>query len=161
VFAPPVTDSIVDTPSRGRPRNQFVPKPIAPYNSDPARALEAIFDRVTGESVDPDQLKTYAEVLAQYHLSPEGKFANGQFLDRGRTERRHVVATGIVLIGKEANQIGESGESGEKHPIAAAVQVFKKLRSDRKLNALGYDIVRKRQPRMAQMDRDSTRRGPI
>jgi hypothetical protein len=124
VFAPLGIDSIADSPSRGRPRKQFVPKPIAPYNRDPVRAVEAIFDRVTGESVDPDQLKTYSEVLAQYHLSPEGKFANGQFFDRGRTERRHVVATGFVWIGKEANQIGESGES---HPVISAAQEFKRV----------------------------------
>jgi hypothetical protein len=30
---------------------------------------------------------------------------NGQFLDRGRTERRHVVATGFDWIGKEANRV--------------------------------------------------------
>ena len=66
---------------------------------------------MTGKPVSPDHLKTYAEVLAQYHLSCEDKFENGQFLDRGRTERRHVVATGFVWIGKEANQVGESGES--------------------------------------------------
>jgi hypothetical protein len=44
-------------------------------------------------------------------LQTEGKFANWLFWNRGRTERRHVVATGFVLIGKEANQVGESGEA--------------------------------------------------
>ena len=29
----------------------------------------------------PEQLKTYGEVLAQYHLSPELKFANGDHLE--------------------------------------------------------------------------------
>ena len=57
-------------------------------------------------------------MLAQYHLSPEDKFENGQFLDRGRTERRHVVATGFAWIGKEANQVGDSGEAD---PIWSAV----------------------------------------
>ena len=80
-----------------------------------------MFDRVTGKPVRPEQLKTYAEVLAQYHLSCEDKFENGQFLDRGRTERRHVLATGIVWIGKEANQVGESGEA---HPIMSATEQF-------------------------------------
>jgi hypothetical protein len=37
-------------------------------------------------------------------LRPEAKFLNGDFLDRGRTERRHVIATEIVHIGKEANR---------------------------------------------------------
>ena len=76
-----------------------------------ARALSKLFDRVTGKPIRPEQLKTYSEVLAQYHLSCEDKFENGQFLDRGRTERRHVVATGFTWIGKEANQVGESGEA--------------------------------------------------
>jgi hypothetical protein len=58
----------------------------------------------------PEQLKTYAEVLVQYHLSCENKFAKGQFLDRGRTERRHVFATAVAWIGKEVNRIGDSGE---------------------------------------------------
>src|SRR6516164_5934117 len=61
------------------------------------------------------------EVLAQYHLSSEAKFLNAQFRDRGRTERRHVVATGQVWIGKEANQVGESGEAD---PIWSAVEEF-------------------------------------
>ena len=83
------------------------------------RHLHCPFD--TGERIRPEQLKTYAEVLAQYHLSPEGKFANGSFLDRGRTERRHVVATGFAWIGKEANRIGDSGES---NPVDSTVQHF-------------------------------------
>jgi len=64
---------------------------------------------------------TYADVLAQYHLSPEHKFENGDHLDRGRTERRHIHATGFVWIGKEANQVGESGEAD---PIRSAVEEF-------------------------------------
>jgi hypothetical protein len=100
-----------EVPKRGRPRKSSKLKPIAPYNSDPQKALDAVFDRVTGERIGPEQLKSYAEVLAQYHLSPEAKFANGQFLDRGRTERRHVVATRLTLIGKEANRVGDSGEA--------------------------------------------------
>ena len=106
----------------GRPHKRAEPKPIAPYDSDPIAAVSKVFDRVTGKPVDPSQLKTYAEALAQYHLSPESKFENGRFLDRGRTERRHIVATEFVLIGKEANMVGESGEAV---PIVAAVEEFK------------------------------------
>jgi hypothetical protein len=54
--------------------------------------------------------------LAQYHLRPESKFLNSNFCDRGRTERRHVFATQIVHIGKEANKWEEQyflGEDGE------------------------------------------------
>ena len=39
------------------------------------------------------------------------KFENGQFRDRGRTERRHILARRFVWIGKEANRVGDSGES--------------------------------------------------
>lgn len=47
---------------------------------------------------------TYAETLAQYHLRPESKFLRAEHIDRGRTERRHVIATQILHIGKEANK---------------------------------------------------------
>jgi hypothetical protein len=106
---------------RGRPPKAEELAPIAPYDSDPARALSKVFDRVTGKAIRPEQLKTYAEALAQYHLSCEDKFEHGQFLDRGRTERRHVIATGIIWIGKEANQVGESGEP---NPTASPVTQF-------------------------------------
>ena len=119
--APCPEESVVDKPKRGRPHKYNAPKPIAPFDSDPVRALPNVFDRITGESIGPDQLKTYAEALAQYHLSCEDKFANGQFLDRGRTERRHVIATHFVLIGKEANRVGESGETD---PVTSAVEEF-------------------------------------
>ena len=56
---------------------------------------------------------TYAEALAQYHLRPEAKFLNGDFCDRGRTERRHVIATQLVHIGKEANKWEEQHFLGE------------------------------------------------
>jgi hypothetical protein len=117
----PLLETLTDGPRRGRPSQTEVLAPIAPHDRDPARALLKVFDRLTGKSVSPERLKTYAEVLAQYHLSCEDKFENGQFLDRGRTERRHVVATGFTWIGKEANQVGESGEA---HPIMSAAQEF-------------------------------------
>ena len=111
----------LDEPKRGRPPKSEELKPIAPYDSDPVRALPNVFDRVTGEFIPSDRLKTYAEALFNYHLSPEGKFANADYFDRGRTERRHVVATGIILIGKEANRIGESGEAD---PLLSSVEEF-------------------------------------
>jgi hypothetical protein len=101
---------VVETVQRGRPPSADRLKPIAPYDSDPARALATVLDRVSGAFIPSDRLKTYAEALCQYHLSPEDKFANADYLHRGRTLRRHVFATGIVLIGKEANRVGESGE---------------------------------------------------
>jgi hypothetical protein len=78
---------------------------------------------VTGKAVRAAELMTYADVLAQYHLSPEHKFENGDHRDRGRTGRRHVVATRQIWIGKEANQVGESGEAD---PIWSAVEEFRR-----------------------------------
>ena len=100
-------------PKRGRPRKQLDVRPIAPFNRNPGAAAAAAFDRETGKPIAADQLKTYAEALAQYHLRPEAKFLNGEFCDRGRTGRRHVVADQIVHIGKEANKWEEQHFLGE------------------------------------------------
>ena len=117
----PFSATVLEKAESGRPPQRGKVAPIAPYDRDPARALPKVFDRVTGKPVRPEQLKTYAEALAQFRLSSEDKFENGQFLDRGRTARRHAVATRFVWIGKEANQVGESGEAD---PIWSAVEEF-------------------------------------
>jgi len=91
---------VVDGWKRGRPPKCEELKFIARFDNDSARALSKVFDRLTGKPVRAEHLKSYADVLVQYHLSPEHKFANGDYLDRGRTERRHVVATGVAWIGK-------------------------------------------------------------
>lgn len=70
-------------------------------------------DRETGEPVAVTRLKTYAEALAQYHLHPESKFLHGAYGDRGLTERRHIVAETVELIGKEANRWEEQFFTGE------------------------------------------------
>ena len=105
--------SFIEAPKRGRPKKKATYKPIAPYSSNPSVALSSIFDRVTGDKITPEKLKTYADALVQYHLSCEDKFMNGEFRNRGRTVRRYVVATGIDLIGKEANRVGESGQADQ------------------------------------------------
>ena len=46
-------------------------------------------------------------------MRPEAKFLNGEYCDRGRTERRHVVAAQILHIGKEANKWEEQYFLGE------------------------------------------------
>ncbi len=100
-------------PRRGRPRKQSSIKPVAPFDKDMRKAAQFAFDRETGNSVKADALMTYVEALAQYHLRPEAKFLNGDFCNRGRTERRHVVATQIIHIGKEANKWEERYFLGE------------------------------------------------
>jgi hypothetical protein len=79
-------------------------RPVAPFNRDPQVAALNCFDRLTGEPVHAGGLRSYAASLAQYHLSPEHKFLNGDYLDSGVTHRRHVVADTIEHIGKEADK---------------------------------------------------------
>lgn len=104
-----------DTPQSGKRRRKHtgdVPRPVAPYNSLPAQAAEECFDRLTGAPVAADRLKTYAEALSDYHLHPETKFLNGDYLDRGPTARRHVHVAGVRYIGKEANRWEEQFYAG-------------------------------------------------
>ena len=110
VFADMTEPELIAPHKRGRPCKAPDPRPIAPFATDPEKAVEKCFDRVTGEPIYQGQLKTYAEALFNYHLSSEDKFENGGFLNQGTTRRRHVMADGYVLIGKEANKVGESGE---------------------------------------------------
>lgn len=87
-------------------------KPVAPYNKDTVKAVARCFDRVTGEKVSKNQLKTNLDALAQYHLHRETKFLNGDFLDRGKTQRRHIIVKSIQHIGKEANKLDEQIATG-------------------------------------------------
>jgi transcriptional regulator with XRE-family HTH domain len=80
------------------------PRPVAAFDRDPAIAAARCFDRMTGAPVPPEHLKTYRQALAQYHLHPETKFANGDYLDVGSTARRHIQVVSIERIGKEANR---------------------------------------------------------
>jgi hypothetical protein len=110
LFAPMSQGGLVDPHQRGRPSKTAPPKPSAPFERDPAKGAEVAFDRVTGDAVAADHLKTYADALCSYHLSGESKFENGKAWNRGETRRRLVVAASAELIGKEANNIGQFGE---------------------------------------------------
>jgi len=79
-------------------------RPVAPYDRSPTKAARNAFDRDTGKCVPSRLLKSYEDALAQYHLHPEDKFENGDFLDRGTTVRRHVHVKDIEYIGKESNK---------------------------------------------------------
>ncbi len=74
-------------------------------------STEHAFDRDNGMRVDPSDLRTYAEALSLYSVSTEDKFKNGGPNDTGPTIRRHLRITGVGLIGKEANQVGDAGEA--------------------------------------------------
>jgi hypothetical protein len=82
-------------------------RPIAPFDTDHAKAIRNCFDRETGAIVHAKQLKTYRGALAQYHLHPEMKFLDADYTDRGPTRRRHIHVAAVHLIGKEADRLEE------------------------------------------------------
>jgi len=86
-----------------------LPRPIAPLDKDLSKAADNCFDRLTGTPMSPGDLKTYADALEYYHIHPESKFLNGDYLDRGPTRRRHVfiVSREVQHIGKEADRLEE------------------------------------------------------
>jgi len=98
------------------PGNGEPPCVIAPYDRDTAKAAARAFDRDSGKSVRVSMLRTYAQVLAQYHLRPELKFLNADYRDRGKTQRRHVKVESIINIGKEANRWEEQSYVGMYEP---------------------------------------------
>jgi hypothetical protein len=90
---------------KGPRKKRPLPKPVAPYRKCVSEAVANCFDREETEaSVASQSLKTYRHALAQYHLSPESKFLNGEPYDRGPTLRRHVQVVSVRNIGKEANR---------------------------------------------------------
>lgn len=115
------TAPIVEPGTRGRPRKNRKAKPISSFSRDPLQAAANAFDRETGESVSVQAMRTYADTLRFYHLSPEDKFENSGPWDQGSTRRRHVKVTGVILIGKEANKVGDFGEAD---PVSASVSTF-------------------------------------
>lgn len=90
------------------------PRPVAPYDPNPATAARACFDRITSRPVAAGALKTYRQAVAQYHLHPEAKFRHADYTDAGVTERRHVIAEVVEHVGKEANRWEEQLYLGEE-----------------------------------------------
>ena len=78
--------------------------PVAPFHPDYTEAAAQAFDRLTGEPVPIERLKTYADVLKNYPYRQESKFANGEAFQRGYTRPRHVIASEAHYIGKEADR---------------------------------------------------------
>jgi hypothetical protein len=87
-----------------RPIPIKLPKPVAPFDRNPARAADACFDRDTGIPVPIKVLKTYKYSVAQYHLRPEHKFSNGNYAECGPTKRRHVQPIAVRHLGKESTR---------------------------------------------------------
>lgn len=78
--------------------------PIAPFHPDLKTAVSLAFDRVVGNPIPKCELQTYAEALFDYPYKQESKFLNGEAFDRGVTLPRHVSASEIHFIGKEADR---------------------------------------------------------
>jgi hypothetical protein len=88
------------------------PRPVAPFDRDIARAAEEAFDRETGEPVGKHWLRTYAEALRLYHIHPETKFLGGGYMEWGPLKRRHIFASAVEYIGKEADRWEEDSHFG-------------------------------------------------
>lgn len=131
-------DIVAPAPRKGRPRSVKGVKPIAPYEKDGGKAAASVFDRETGKPVTASALRTYAEALTQYHISPEAKFMNGDFLNEGTTLRRHVYLANIQHIGKESHNwerqaiVGSEGElpisySNDVHTQASVTNAIRRV----------------------------------
>jgi hypothetical protein len=147
-------ERIITFPSKGRPKKVKAIKPIAPFETDHEKALARAFDRETGVPVAASSLKSYADALAQYHISPESKFLNGDYMDRGTTQRRHIRMASVVHIGKESHDwerqamIGRNADSEIAYGVSSD-DIADKLRdfvaeygAAQAANALGISKVR-------------------
>jgi hypothetical protein len=127
-----------DGNGRGARRRKAVRlvRPVAPFHKDPSEAAKLALNRESerGESVPVEQLAGYREALAQYHLHPEAKYLGADFLDRGATRLRHILARSIHQIGKEANRWEEQFylgiDPGAQIEYGAAPEDVERLRGD-------------------------------
>jgi hypothetical protein len=115
-------------------------RPIAPYSQTSKEAATHAFDRETGKSIPADQLKTYAQALAQYHLRPEAKFENGDYCDSGQ----HTAATcsrDKSTISARKPIAGKSNSSSASSPVAFVPHPAHRTgHADRPHPALGQDL---------------------
>jgi hypothetical protein len=99
------------------------PKPIAPYDRDISKAADNAHDREKWEPVPRSWLRTYAQALRLYHVHPETKFRGGRHTESGPLKRRHVFATTVEYIGKEADRWEEDSHFGADEDSAIAYGV--------------------------------------
>jgi len=114
-------ERVVTEVTRGAPPKTKPAKPNSTFERNLEQAARAVIDRETGEPVSVDQLRTTAEALALFHFSTEDKFENGGPWGTGSTKRRDIQISGISLIGKEANKVGDAGEVD---PICGEIAFF-------------------------------------
>ena len=71
------------SPLHKAPKVNDLPRAVAPYDRDHAKAVKHCFDRDSGKPVSAKALKTLAQALVRYHLHPEVKFLGGDYTHRG------------------------------------------------------------------------------
>jgi hypothetical protein len=98
-------------------------KPVAPYDTDFAKAAGEARDRESWQPVPKAWLRTYAEALRQYAIHPETKFLDGAHTRSGPLRRRHVFATLPEYIGKEADRWEEDSHFGADEDSAISYGV--------------------------------------
>lgn len=107
-----------DRANEWRQKHKRPPRPVAPFDKNPSIAANNAHDRITGEPIPESWLKSYAQSIAQYHLSDEAKFLGGQKDQSGTLQRRHVEAFAVRHIGKEAHNWEEDFFTGADRDTA-------------------------------------------
>jgi len=112
---------------------------VRPFAGDPIGSLEELWTdiysgheyRVTTDRSAPPhlvQLKSYADVVADYMVHAEAKSADASSkpcskVTRGLLHRRRIVLDRLVLIGKETNRI-EDTENGLVHDLSEVLNIY-------------------------------------
>jgi len=91
-------------------------RPLAPFDYDIAKAADRSFNAYGSRKVERWELKTYAELFAEFHRRPEYKYANAEGDDRGVTERRSIAPLRIDIIGKETIRYSRQDHIGGYEP---------------------------------------------
>lgn len=128
--------NVYEKPKRGRPKNTKPISPVAPYSKDPIEAARNAFDRETGKTISVEELMTYREALAQYHMHPEAKFLDADFMDAGSVRRRHIKALLPTYIGKESNALEEQYFLGISDDLLMEIQNGNRDAIEARLQAL-------------------------
>ena len=91
-------------------------RPLAPFNNDISKAVDRCFNAYGARKVERWELKTYANLFADFHRRPEYKYAKAEDRERGATERRSVAPSRIDIIGKETIRYSREDHIGGFEP---------------------------------------------
>ncbi len=95
-------------------------RPLAPFDPDIAKAVDRCFNAYGSRKVERWELKTYADLFADFHRRPEYKYDNAEDNARGKTERRRVAPSRIDIIGKETIRYSRQDHIGGFEPAQFA-----------------------------------------